>query len=154
MAAPVPDLTQIVAGVEWSEPSTFDQTEVHHGYRRNKGHLPALYDEWGTQDLWLSWIDPGGYILPHRDAGPYRRRIQIPIRPSGYMWTEADGWTHHTSRFEVPHWGPHAVVNPGPGPRVHLVVDLPETVNDSHWPFETYGWPIGAPDDVKEILYG
>lgn len=149
------DLVELVRTVEWSEPSTFDQTGVHHGYRRNRHHLP----EWVEQvagpsvNVWISHIDPGGLILPHRDAGPYRRRVQIPVVPSGYMWTEVGGWEHHTEPFDVPHWAPHAVVNPGPGPRIHLVADLVEQVGaDDTQDFRLFEWPDDMPQDVAKTI--
>lgn len=134
----------------WSFPSTYAQTDVHHGYRRvvlvNDG-LPTgpagfgfILDRFApVHEAWLSWIDPGGFIVSHTDAGPYRERWQVPLRPSG-RWGEET--IHRIGEpFQVSHWEPHSVTNDGLGPRIHLVVDRDVIVNPSTAPFtkETHG---------------
>src|SRR5215216_5394061 len=60
----------------WSLPSTFAETGVHHGYRRV---VLAELDPFRwvlnrfepIREAWLSWIDPGGFIVPHADKGPH-----------------------------------------------------------------------------------
>lgn len=84
-------------------------------------------------EAWLSWIDPGGYIVAHRDGGPYRERWQVPLRTSGY-WGR--GTFHNVGEpFKVVHWEPHSVTNNGNRPRVHLVIDRDLIVNPDPTPF-------------------
>lgn len=121
----------------WSLPSTFEVTRVHHGYRR--AVLADLADAFGfvldrfqpVRDAWLSWIQPGGFIVPHRDGGPYYDRWQVPITTAG--WTEqatAEAATDGVP-FQVRHWLIHSVRNPSDRPRVHLVIDRGVIVNNS-----------------------
>lgn len=69
---------------------------------------------------WLSWIEPGGFIVSHIDAGPHRERWQIPITTAGTLndVTAVDGFP-----FRVTHWEPHEVTNDTDRPRIHLVLD-------------------------------
>lgn len=121
----------------WSHPSTFASTGVHHGYRRVVlAHLEAfrfVLDRFEpVADAWLSRIDPGGFIVPHRDAGPYRERWQIPIATAGTLngIPAEDGVP-----FQVWHWLPHWVENPSDRPRIHLVIDRAVIVNPATDPF-------------------
>ena len=57
----------------FSEPSTYGQTGVHHGYRRFTLKDDHPFTDW-CETGWVSWIEPGGFIVPHVDAGPWRRR--------------------------------------------------------------------------------
>lgn len=119
-----------IAPDDWSLPSTIEGTGVHHGYRRSVvvegGRLvrPAwrevLVEFEPVWSAWLSMIEPGGFILPHVDGGPYRERWQIPISTAGTMnGVEAvDG-----EPFRVRQWEPHRVDNPTDRPRIHLVID-------------------------------
>lgn len=138
--------------IEWSDPSPFSATGVHSGYRRNKGHLDSSLFDGGSG--WVSRIEPGGFIIPHRDAGPYKRRYQIPIEPAGWFWSEATGWFQPTGRFDVQHWLPHAVVNTTNRPRIHLVVDSAVVAVEARQGFETYDWPDDMPDEVREVVHG
>lgn len=117
-------------GPEWSLPSSLEKTGVHHGYRRcvvvEGGRLvrPAWREVLAPFEpvwsAWLSMIEPGGFILPHVDGGPYRERWQLPIRTAGTMnGVEADDGVP----FRVRHWEPHRVDNPTERPRIHLVID-------------------------------
>lgn len=81
-------------------------------------------------DAWVSWIEPGGYVRSHVDAGPHRERWQIPLVPSGTL-----NGTHSVEPFQVAHWEPHRVDNPGPGPRVHVVLDRDVIVRTEATPF-------------------
>lgn len=118
----------------WSLPSDYTKTKIHHGYRRvivyEGGHLrvpelAAILEQFQpVHNSWLSWIDEGGFIVRHVDAGPYRERWQIPITNAGVF--DHDGRIAHPEigvPFRVHHYWPHAVTNPGPGPRVSLVID-------------------------------
>lgn len=119
-----------VAPSSWSLPSTFQTTGAHHGYRQvtlvSAGQRQPASDPFGfvldgfepVWSAWLSWIEPGGYIVTHRDGGPYRERWQVPIVPGDFNGTTAQAGVP----FRVAHWEPHRV-DPQPGPRIHLVID-------------------------------
>lgn len=115
---------------DWSEPSTFADTRVHHGYRRvvvveaggiRRPDLLWLLEPFApVWAAWLSWIDPGGFVVRHVDGGPYRERWQLPITPDGCL----NGQPQQVGvAFRVHHYEPHEVTNPGAGPRVVLVID-------------------------------
>lgn len=144
-------------GWAWSQPSTYRQTKVHHGYRRvvlvESGERLSEAARFGfaldrfepVHTAWLSWIDPGGFVVPHSDAGPWRERWQIPIR--------AYGWFHQNGvRFEpkdgqpfpVTHWREHYLGNPTAHPRIHLVLDRDLILDLAATPFQTF--PITDPD--------
>lgn len=125
----------------WSLPSTFEQTQVHHGYRRVV--LAHLREPFGfvlehfapIYDAWLSWIDPGGFIVPHRDGGHYRERWQVPIHAAGEL-----GGIHPTDGvpFRVRQWERHSVRNDTAHPRIHLVIDRDVLLPVEPMKFETY----------------
>jgi hypothetical protein len=107
-----------IADLHWSAPSTLEATGAHHGYRQvtiaagGRLALPDLAEllepyvpVW---DAWLSWIEPGGFILPHIDGGPYRERWQQTLDGDPYL---------------VEHWNAHEVRNDSNVPRIRLVVD-------------------------------
>lgn len=114
----------------WSLPSTYDATGVHHGYRRvvlvAGGERLEVAEPFGwllnqyepIAEAWLSWIDPGGFIVRHIDGGPYRERWQVPIAPGDFNGTNAIAGVP----FRVEHWEPHSVTNTDQ-PRVHIVID-------------------------------
>lgn len=117
---------------DWSQASTFAGTRVHHGYRRavvfDRRPLATPFD-WLLADFapvrWaqVARLDPGGFILPHRDAGPYWERWHVPIVTAGVFLqvtpvTPVDGVP-----FLVTQWEPHSAWNPSDRPRVHLIID-------------------------------
>lgn len=122
--------------MEWSEPSEFWTTHVHHGYRRCQlvnarnrtpdgdtyGHLLDLFPP--VFESWMSHIDPGGFIVPHRDSGPYRERWQYPLQPAGVMITDRVFEAEADVPFRVKQWEPHSVWNLTDRPRIHMIVDL------------------------------
>lgn len=139
-------LAAVPAG-SWSLPSTFRETKVHHGYRRvvlwSAGREQPDAAPWSdlfadfapVRDAWLSWIGPGGFIVPHRDAGPWFERWQVPIRSSGWFddWRPAEG-----EPFRVQHWLPHSVWNDGRHPRIHVVIDRDVPLGLPVEPFATF----------------
>lgn len=152
-------LDSVPAGA-WSLPSTFAETRVHHGYRRvvlvSAGRPQPEAARWGfaldelapVHEAWLSWIDPGGFILPHRDAGPWRQRWQVPIRAAG-DWHDTETSTPRDGQaFLVTHWRQHAVTNRTDRPRVHLVVDRDAWLEEPPLPFEVF--PV--PDDMADLV--
>jgi len=145
-------LNRLVDSLEWSDPPPYGVGQhVHQGYRRNKGSvLPGWVTEGlvgPTSGCWVSWIEPAGFIVPHKDAGkPYTKRMQVCVRPSGAMWDPDRGWftVEPGETFEVFHWLPHAV-QVGDVPRVHVVLDLLEPAGVPDGGFELFGWDV-VPD--------
>lgn len=146
-------LTAVPSGA-WSLPSTYAGTHVHHGYRRTalvdagtvrpEGEaFRFVFDELEpVYTAWLSWIDPGGFIVPHRDGGPWRERWQVAIRPAGTLHQEPQPVEPLPGEaFRVCHWEPHWLENPTDGPRVHLVADLARHLPKSVLPFKVYPIP-------------
>lgn len=144
----------------WSLPSTYAGTRVHHGYRRvvlvsagqpqdHAGHFGFVFDALApVREAWLSRIEPGGFIAPHRDAGPWRERWQVPICPAG-EWHGPDRYTPFAGRaFPVEHWRRHAVLNATDVPRIHIVIDRDVWIDRPTEPFEVY--PI--PDDMTDLV--
>lgn len=115
--------------VEWSKPSTIEETGVHHGYRRNHADIRdafawLLSDFEPVKEAWISHIDPGGYIRLHRDAGPHYERWQIPIQPAGTFTVDGVLIDQQPGvPFQVEHWKWHEVCNDSNCSRIHLVVD-------------------------------
>jgi hypothetical protein len=130
-----------VAESAWSLPSTFAETGAHHGYRRvvlsDLDPFRFVRDEFEpVHGAWLSWIDPEGFIVLHRDAGPHRERWQIPVSTAG--WMEQNGMRSTAVDgvpFRVEQWLPHAVGNPTTKPRIHLVIDRAAFANPDPSPF-------------------
>lgn len=117
----------------WSSPSTFAQTKVHHLYSRiqlitggvvqssnAEAFAFVLRDFEPVDKAWLSWIDPGGYIVPHADAGPWKERWHVPIQAAGLFNDERP---QDAVAFRVEHWLKHSVTNDTDHPRIHLVID-------------------------------
>lgn len=132
-----------------SIPSRVADNGVHDRYAtttlvKNGIHQPAatLYEEWLTGDVrWavLSELEPGGYLLPHRDKGPWRHRVQVPIEPGGWYWDLAQGtiaFPEPDVEYQVNHHLPHAVWNDTSWTRIHLVIDRGEPHGDG--PFELH----------------
>ena len=125
----------------WSLPSTFAQTQVHHGYRRVvlldiAEPFRFVLDRFQPiKDAWLSWIDPGGFIVAHRDAGPYYDRWQVPISTAGVTEQATAEEATNGVPFRVEHWRPHSVWNRTDRPRIHLVIDRAVIVNPARDPF-------------------
>ena len=116
----------------WGQTSTLDQSGTHHGYRTVSLVEPGRWQPHSdlfafllhkfapVYQAWLSWLEPGGYILPHVDAGPYYERWQVPINAAGTLGgSEAVAGVS----FRVRHWEPHSVANSSDRPRVHIVID-------------------------------
>jgi len=92
--------------------------------------LDAFQPVWAA---WLSWLEPGGYILSHVDQGPYRERWQVAFQPAG------EGLTGKTGEaFRVQHWEPHSVTNRTDRPRIHLVVDRDLIVDATEVPYQRF----------------
>lgn len=115
--------------IEWSQPSTFKATGVHHLYRTAPATLDDLADMVGLVDVgkvWFGMLEPGGFIIPHIDKSPWYRRFHYPIDPAGYIWQNGTVLESPTEPFEIRHYEPHAVWNPTSRRRVHLIVETTE----------------------------
>lgn len=136
-------LADAAAQVRLSQPS--DRTKhdsFHHGYRRNKGSDLRTVFEWVLKDfepvdfVWLSHIEPGGDIPPHRDASPWLERWQVPIHPSGIFTIDGKEVEQVAGvPFQVKHWLWHSVTV-GDTPRVHLVIDRDVVAHEGEGGFE------------------
>ncbi len=116
----------------WTERS--NRPTRHVGYRRlrvvQNGKL--LVQEFAerlepfdpVRNAWLSWLDPGGWICEHRDAGPHYERWQIPLSRAG-QFIQGDHPIDHEVDvpFRVRHDLPHQVCNDDDAPRLSLIVD-------------------------------
>jgi hypothetical protein len=92
-------------------------------------------------EAWVSWIEPGGHVVEHIDAGPHRERWQVPLSEDGRLITDGVPVAHQVGvPFPVRHWEWHEVDNrTGTGPRVSLVVDRDVIVKPDRTPFRTRG---------------
>jgi hypothetical protein len=127
------DALACVGGL-WSNPSTFSDTQVHHGYRQVTVVLggvlavPAL--GWLVEQFapvtsaWLSRIEPGGFIVEHVDAGPYLERWQVPFTEGGTLFDNGNPVTHAVGvPFRVRQYDWHSVRNESLADRIALVID-------------------------------
>lgn len=148
-------LAEVPADV-WSLPSAYSVTRVHHGYSTAKvcgsrtepaGPFGWVVDEFApVAAAWLARLEPGGFIAPHRDRGPWFERWHVPI------WTAGEWGDGHVPEpgvaFQVRHWEPHSVWNPTDRPRTHLIIDRDVQVDRPPAGLETY--PI--PDRYAELV--
>lgn len=139
------DVLDAVEG-RWSLASNIEATKVHHGYRQvtvvHMGHLDLPELGWLVEPFapvwsaWLSWLDVGGYILPHVDAGPYRERWQVPVTRCGVFTDNAGSFGPTVGEpFRVHQYLPHSVTSPGPLPRVSAVIDRDVLLDVPNAPF-------------------
>ena len=121
---------------DWSQPSTLEATSVHHGYATAKASSLQVLSVVGPNGGipvkgWYARLDPGGFILPHTDAGPWVERWHYPIQPAGYIWQEDDGIVESPlDPFQVAHHRPHAVWNPHHIARIHLIVEYDNAIDE------------------------
>ena len=102
-----------------------------------------------VRDASLSWLEPGGFIIPHRDAGPWLERWQIPIAASG-EWHGRESFTPEPGvSFLAEHWETHSVTNRGDSARIHLVLDRDVPVNRDPLPFATFPVPADMADLIQ-----
>ncbi len=112
---------------------------VHHGYSTapvdlsDIGHIAAGGE---IQGAWYAKLDPRGFIVPHVDQGPWRERWHHPISGIGEVWQQWDDSDRpYTSsvRYDTPyrmnHHQPHAVWNPHDEPRIVLIVEYDNPVD-------------------------
>lgn len=149
----------VVPESAWSLPSRYADTGVHHGNRRivlvDNGRRLDAAEPWAfvldrfapVRTSWLSWLAPGGFIVPHRDAGPWCERWQVPIQAAGMFGGErpVDGVP-----FRVEHWRPHAVWNDTDRPRIHLVLDRENLLELPASAFELFPVPAEYEHFIEE----
>lgn len=120
----------------FSAPSRVEDTGVHDGYAtiplvKGGRWRPAAtrFAEWlDPTVVWavVSRLEPGGYLLPHRDKGPWWPRVHVPIEPAGWYWDTEVGaiqFDQPGTEYVVRHHLPHAVWNDTNRVRIHLVID-------------------------------
>ena len=130
--------------VVWSNSSTYSEgTGVHHGYSTAKADplaSPNNIFASGAEPItaWYAKLDPGGFIVPHIDQGPWRERWHYSISGQGYVWQEwspgGTGIGHGPlAPYRMNHHKPHAVWNPYDEPydepRIILIVEYDNPVN-------------------------
>ena len=136
--------------IAWSQPSTYSEgTGVHHGYSTARVSESEALDRSGGRVAFSGWyakLDPGGFIVPHIDKGPWRERWHYPISGQGSVWQDWDNNGSATLRhivsvgevfgaYRMNHHKPHAVFNQFDQPRIVLIVEYP----DQH-PLRGAGW--------------
>lgn len=136
----------------FSDPSRVGENNVHDGYRRlnlvvngmrTEAAPPFAFvlDEYEPiLNAWLSSLEPGGFIRPHRDAGPWRERWHVPVQPAG--WIRQGGATITPEAgvpFLVEHWVEHELANPTVRERVHLVIDRQKIAQPGRGGFDLLG---------------
>ncbi len=143
--------------IAWSQPSTYTTgTGVHHGYSTAPAEPPnpneMTYYAGNAvhgKNAWYAKLDPGGFIVPHIDQGPWVERWHYPISGRGQVWQD---WpqderyktfveyrrTHDIQNYGVlapqgpyrmNHHKPHAVWNPYDQPRIVLIVEYDNPVD-------------------------
>lgn len=129
-------IASLLAAVDhaWSQPSDVADNGAHHRYRQVSvvvgGHLEVpefagvLAPFAPVRSAWLSRIEPGGFVLPHIDAGPFFERWQIPFTSDGCLLHDGIPVAHEVGvPFPVRHFDWHEVRNDGVADRVSLVID-------------------------------
>ncbi len=136
--------------IVWSNPSTYSEgTGVHHGYSTapapDSDSLPVLApikagDPRWPDHAWYAKLDPGGFIVPHVDQGPWVERWHYPISGQGSVWQD---WNDNGTAalrhiisvgeifgaYRMNHHKPHAVYNRFDQPRIVLIVEYDNPVD-------------------------
>ena len=130
--------------VVWSKPSTYSEgTGVHHGY--STAPAPELAGSWSNprsvadgpvakiDNGWYAKLDPGGFIIPHIDQGPWVERWHYPISGYGYVWqdwgrSQISAAVVPSKPYRMNHHQLHAVWNPYDEPRIILIVEYDNPV--------------------------
>lgn len=131
----------------YSQPSVYGGPagRVHHGYSTAQTDLVNAGQEVGTlqgprlvTNAWYAKLEPGGFIVPHIDQGPWLERWHYPQSGQGFVWQEwaVDHWRSGIAEVAVPenpyrmnHHRPHAVWNPHNEPRVVLIVEYDNPID-------------------------
>lgn len=127
----------------YSQPSIYDGPagRVHHGYSTAKATEPTDVSisagPGGVRDIskaWYAKLESGGFIVPHIDQGPWLERWHYPISGDGYCWQEgeideANFYPRGNMAYAIRHYELHAVWNPFDEPRVILIVEYDNPVD-------------------------
>ena len=120
----------------------------HHGYRRNvqrnvNDAFGWVFEDFDPIDIsWVSHIDPGGDIPPHKDASPWLERWQIPIQPAGTFIIDGEEVEQIAGvPFQVQHWTFHHVTNDTDRARIHLIIDRDVVAHEGKGEFVDGGSP-------------
>ena len=127
--------------IAWSQPSTYTEgTGVHHGYATAKANGDTQVDirpvsgaVRAISNGWYAKLDPGGFIIPHVDQGPWVERWHYPISGKGRVWQESSAQSQlaiqYINPYRMNHHKPHAVWNPFDEPRIILIVEYDNPVD-------------------------
>lgn len=92
------------------------------------------HDGWVVRCV-LAKLRAGGRIALHEDLGyslRYSRRIHIPVITNANVKLTVGGESIHMEAgeiWEINNTRPHGAENPGPGYRVHLIIDWAQPLN-------------------------
>ncbi len=82
----------------YSAPSTYGGPagRVHHGYSTAKADARdiedrAVYHLIEPLSAWWAKLEPGGFIVPHIDQGPYHERWHYSESGVGEVWQSWEG---------------------------------------------------------------
>lgn len=118
---------------EWHPTSNYKTSGISHLRKTadaDKSFVADLLDP-PIHRVWWAALEPGGFVVPHIDAGPpYYERWHFPIQPAGYFW-EDGVYYEPTEPFQVRHWLPHAVWNPTNKTRIHLMAERQVTPTEA-----------------------
>ncbi len=135
-------MTTVDLAPVYSQPSVYGGAagRVHHGYSTAPTDLiDAARHMTGFHllpaEAWYAKLDPRGFIVPHVDQGPWRERWHYPISGVGEVWQQWDDSDEpyaSSVRYDTPyrmnHHQPHAVWNPTDEPRIVLIVEFDNPV--------------------------
>ena len=124
----------------FSQPSVYGGPagRVHHGYSTAPADIDAIPVLLADEPVasWYAKLDPRGFIVPHVDQGPWRERWHHPISGEGRVWQHWNGvnapptvsgrWG--SGSYRMIHHLPHAVWNPYDEPRIVLIVEYDNPV--------------------------
>ncbi len=110
--------------IEWTPVSNYEDNEISH-LRKTAKADPSTQVKLDPpiHRIWWAALEPGGFVVPHIDAGPpFYERWHFPVEPAGFFWEDGE-YFEPTEPFMVRHWLPHAVWNPTDKPRIHLMAE-------------------------------
>ena len=123
--------------MDWGPLSDYTKSGISHlragAQTDHKWAMPEV--EGPYHHVWFAKLEPGGFAVPHIDAGkPFYERWHIPIVSAGFFWEDGSYFEAPSEPFRVRYWLPHAVWNPTDTTRIHLMVDrkvVPEEAPES-----------------------
>ena len=153
--------TAAMSGPEWSfKRMVGDNSDKAHGYKskmlvdfgkvRAAGmHFQFVIDAFEpVQRMWLSSMDPGGFLVPHCDTDNCER-WQLPIIPSGEWVSDEVPEIIPGVAYKFKSWKPHGVLNNGTRTRIHLVIDRAVPNEDFERPENVFDHPL--PPEMQRL---